>query len=110
MFTYYYIENFIIKLLFVLWWNLVSKVCEKVSELSCEKFGVFSKVIKFDCRTALYIYIYNLIRELNVLYLSFFQVIMFLHTLLVPTTITIRAFFIIYIVKARVCNKNESIF
>ena len=58
----------------------------------------------------IYIYIYNLIRELNVLYLSFFQVIMFLHTLLVPTTITIRAFFIIYIVKARVCNKNESIF
>lgn len=83
-------------------------MCEKVSELSCEKFGVFSKVIKFDCRTALYIY--NLIRELNILYLSFFQVIMFLHTLLVPTTITIRAFFIIYIVKARVCNKNESIF
>ena len=108
MFTYYYIENFIIKLLFVLWWNLVSRVCEKVSELSCEKFGVFSKVIKFDCRTALYIY--NLIRELNILYLSFFQVIMFLHTFLVPTTITIRAFFIIYIVKARVCNKNESIF
>lgn len=85
-------------------------MCEKVSELSCEKFGVFSKVIKFDCRTALYIYIYNLIRELNVLYLSFFQVIMFLHTLLIPTTITIQAFFIIYIVKARVCNKNESIF
>ena len=58
----------------------------------------------------IYIYIYNLIRELNVLYLSFFQVIRFLHTLLVPTTITIQAFFVIYIVKARVCNKNESIF